>query len=174
MLADQLRFANGISLSPDESQIYFAETGGYRIRRYLFSIQHTRPCQYKLNKWIDFFFFLIYRYFLKGSNKGKLEIAADGLPGAPDNIKTDKQGNMYVSLVMPRDDDKMPDVVLNIGKYPLLRKFLTRILALTQNGVDIFDHFFPNLFWKKSLHSVSITYPDIIREYTHMYIAFQF
>lgn len=73
---------------------------------------------------------------------------------------------------MPRDDDKMPDVVLNIGKYPLLRKFLTRILALTQNGVDIFEHFFPNLFLKKSLYSVSITYPDIIREY--MYIAFQF
>ncbi|KAK7580269.1 hypothetical protein V9T40_000898, partial [Parthenolecanium corni] len=68
VLADQLRFANGISLSPDESQIYFAESGGYRIRR----------------------------YFLKGSNKGKLEVAADGLPGAPDNIKTDKQGNMYV------------------------------------------------------------------------------
>lgn len=94
-------------------------------------------------------------------------MAVDGLPGAPDNIKTDEQGNMYVSLVMPRDDD-MPHVVLSIGKYPLLRKFLARILALTQDGIDIFDYFLPNLPLKRAFHSVSI---NVQRIYTFIILS---
>lgn len=95
------------------------------------------------------------RYYLKGTNKGKWEVAVDGLPGAPDNIKVDKQGNMYVSLVMARDSDT-PNIAVDIGKYPLLRKFLARILALTQDGVEIFDHFFPNSVLKRTFYNVSL------------------
>lgn len=98
--------------------------------------------------------FLFSRYYLKGSKKGQFEVAVDGLPGAPDNIKSDKQGNMYVSLVLPRDDE-MPHIVLNIGNYPLLRKFMTRIMALTQDGINLLDYIVPNSLLKKAFQNVS-------------------
>lgn len=92
---------------------------------------------------------------MKGSKKGKFEVVVDGLPGAPDNLKTDKHGNIYVHLVLSRDDDKLPQVILNIGKYPLLRKFVARMMALTQGGLAAIDSFFPHTLLKKAIHAVS-------------------
>lgn len=82
-------------------------------------------------------------------------MVVDGLPGAPDNLKTDKHGNIYVHLVLSRDDESLPQVLLNIGKYPLLRKFLARVMALTQCGLTAIDNFFPHSLLKKAIHAVS-------------------
>lgn len=98
---------------------------------------------------------LFFRYHLTGSKKGKFEVVVDGLPGAPDNLKTDKQGNIYVHLVMSRDDESLPKAVLNHGKYPLARKFIARVMALTQSGLTVIDSFFPHPLLKKAIHAVS-------------------
>lgn len=73
VLVKNIHFANGISLSEDESFIIISETSKYRLLK----------------------------YYLKGPNEGKSEVFVDGLPGMPDNIK--KIGNnFYVSLVFSR------------------------------------------------------------------------
>lgn len=77
----------------------------------------------------------------------------DGLPGTPDNIKSDRKGNFYVSLIWPKDPS--PAFVHNIGKYPLLRKFFAQSLAVVQNLFTLADSVFPHVLFKKAVHAVS-------------------
>jgi len=44
----------------------------------------------------------MYRYYLKGVKKGQSDIFIDGLPGYPDNIRSNTKGGFYVSLYKPR------------------------------------------------------------------------
>ncbi len=70
-----LSFANGIALSPDESALIVAETGGYRL----------------------------WRYFLSGPQAGAKVLFADALPGFPDNVRysPSRQG-YWVAIGSPR------------------------------------------------------------------------
>lgn len=79
----------------------------------------------------------------------------DGLPGAPDNIKKDKNGNFHVSLVLPRDEEHLPSIMVNIGKYPLLRKFISRSVAFVQTIFTVADSVYPHVVLKKLIHGVS-------------------
>lgn len=93
------------------------------------------------------------RHYLKGAKKGTTDIFVDGLPGLPDNIKPCKQeGNFYVTLIMPRDPT--PTFLVNIGKYPLLRKFVAQSLAVVQNAFHLADSVFPHTLFKKAAHAV--------------------
>lgn len=56
---------------------------------------------------------------------------------------------------MSRDDESLPKAVLNHGKYPLARKFIARVMALTQSGLTVIDSFFPHQLLKKAIHAVS-------------------
>ena len=101
-------------------------------------------------------FYLFCRHYLKGAKKGRTDVFVDGLPGSPDNIKADGKGNFYVSLVLPKDGT--PAFVHNIGKYPLVRKFLAQSLAVAQNVFTLADSVFPHVVLKKAVHAVSIEY----------------
>jgi sugar lactone lactonase YvrE len=75
VLLEGLAFANGVALSPDESFVAVAETGGYAVQR----------------------------VWLTGSRAGKCEPLVEGLPGFPDNISTGSDGRIWVAIASPRD-----------------------------------------------------------------------
>jgi sugar lactone lactonase YvrE len=75
VLLDGLKFANGLVLSPDGSSLLFAETAGYRIRRYL----------------------------LDGPKAGTTEPLVENLPGFPDNLSVGSDGLIWAGIAAPRD-----------------------------------------------------------------------
>ncbi|MEJ2518467.1 MAG: SMP-30/gluconolactonase/LRE family protein [Methyloceanibacter sp.] len=74
VLGQNLAFANGLALAPDESCLFVSETLGYRIRR----------------------------YWLKGPNAGTWGDFVIGLPGFPDNLSLSHKGLLWVALPAPR------------------------------------------------------------------------
>lgn len=74
LLVDNLAFANGVALAPDESFVVVAQT-----------------CEYDMKR-VD----------LKGPNKGRVSSFGCSLPGFPDNISTGEDGNLWVTIVAPR------------------------------------------------------------------------
>ena len=74
MLLDGLSFANGVTLSSDQSAVFVAETGEYRINR----------------------------YHLTGLQAGRQETFVDNLPGIPDNL-TSAGGTIWVAMFTPRN-----------------------------------------------------------------------
>ncbi|KAI0500094.1 hypothetical protein KFK09_018302 [Dendrobium nobile] len=91
VLARDLYFANGVAVSPDQLSLIFCESS-------------LRRCS---------------RYFIKGEKKGEIDKFVENLPGYPDNIKYDGEGQYWIGLSGGRS--KLWDLIL---KYPLLRKFL--------------------------------------------------
>lgn len=75
VLLDGLDFANGVALSLDESAVYVAETGGYRVRRLR----------------------------LAGPNAGSHDVLIDNLPGFPDNMSTGGNGVLWVAIASQRN-----------------------------------------------------------------------
>ncbi|MEH7275692.1 SMP-30/gluconolactonase/LRE family protein [Neobacillus vireti] len=75
VILDQLHFANGVTISGDQSAILFAETDGYRLNR----------------------------YWIRGPHAGKREIIAGNLPGFPDNVSRLQDGKFWVAMVTPRN-----------------------------------------------------------------------
>lgn len=70
-----LQFANGVALSPDESKVYFAETGGYSLN------------------WVP----------TTGRNAGRRYPVNDNLAGFPDNLSTGSDGLIWIALPAPRN-----------------------------------------------------------------------
>ncbi len=75
VVLDNLYFANGVTLTSDESALLYTETAGYRISRL--------P--------------------LQGAGAGTPTVIADNLPGFPDNLSRYADGRTWVALVNPRD-----------------------------------------------------------------------
>jgi sugar lactone lactonase YvrE len=75
VLASGLHFANGVTLTADESAVVFAETTGCRLSK----------------------------YWLTGSRAGSITELAIELPGYPDNISTGRDGRIWVAMVSDRN-----------------------------------------------------------------------
>ena len=75
VILDDLKFANGVVLAPDESWIAVAETTGYRISR----------------------------VWLTGERAGRREDLVANLPGFPDNMSRGSDGLIWVAIATPRD-----------------------------------------------------------------------
>jgi len=84
VLLDDLYFANGIAISPDQSFVLINETWKYRVRR----------------------------YWLSGTKKGQSEIFLDNLPGLPDNITYNGKGTFWIALVQGPDTRRTIDSLL--------------------------------------------------------------
>ncbi|GMV99722.1 MAG: strictosidine synthase [Candidatus Hydrogenedentota bacterium] len=100
-IMSDLRFANGVTLSSDESYLLMNETGRYRI----------------------------WRYWLQGERKGESELIIENLPGFPDNLSTGQNGVYWVALASPRDttlDALLPYPALRKVLYRLPRAFLPK------------------------------------------------
>lgn len=74
-LASGLHFANGVTLTADESAVVFAETTAARVSK----------------------------YWLTGPKAGTVTPLVDGLPGYPDNISTAPDGRIWIAMVSDRN-----------------------------------------------------------------------
>jgi len=71
---ENMQFANGVALGPDEAYLLVNETYAARI----------------------------YRYWIKGPKKGTKEVFIEGLPGYPDNLSYNGRDTFWVALPAPR------------------------------------------------------------------------
>jgi len=74
VLLNDLYFANGVTLSPDESFVLVNETIAYRVTR----------------------------YWLSGENQGQSDFFIENLPGVPDNITHNGKETYWLALVSQR------------------------------------------------------------------------
>lgn len=128
VLLDNLWFANGIALSPEEDFLVVSD-----LNR---------------NKLI--------KYWLKTEKAGTSEDFADRLPGGVDNISADKKG-FWAALILTSDPDH-PNIFQSMAPLSYLRKFFARILHLIELLFKKIDYFYPNKFSKDVLaHVQSLT-----------------
>ncbi len=73
VLVTGLRFANGVTLAPDESFVLVAESGGRSL----------------------------VRHWLAGPRRGQVDSFATDLPGYPDNVSTGSDGLVWVAIASP-------------------------------------------------------------------------
>lgn len=124
VLIDELYFANGIALSPNEEFVVVAETGASRLSR----------------------------YYLKGAKAGQSDVFIDRLPGAPDNLTPDQDG-IWVPLVLAIDADH-PGLWQSAANAPLVRKFLARLLALVELPFKLAESVYPNFYTQMIVHKL--------------------
>lgn len=115
VLLDKLWFTNGVALSPAEDFAVVVESYTSRIMR----------------------------VWLNGEKKGVIDIFFDGLPGAPDNLSYDENG-LWVPIATAADENH-PMVPHLVAPYPMLRKFVGRLLELTLVPFDFVNSIYPNL-----------------------------
>lgn len=121
-LVDEIAFANGLLLSPDEDFIVVSETQRARVMK----------------------------YFLRGAKKGSWEPFISGLPGHPDNLMPSANG-FWVPLVIARDS-KNPSLMASLTQVPLVRKFLIRLMYLVHFPLKMLNQVVPNEYLQKAVH----------------------
>ncbi|KAM6164364.1 adipocyte plasma membrane-associated protein isoform 2-T2 [Rhynchocyon petersi] len=122
VLMDQLRFPNGIQLSPAEDFVLVAETTMARIRR----------------------------FYVSGLMKGGADMFSENLPGYPDNIRPSSSGGYWVGMATIRSNPgfSMLDflserpwikkVIFKLFSQEMVMKFVppySLILELSDSGV---------------------------------------
>ena len=75
IVLDNICFANGVAVSPDQSFVLVCETARYRVRR----------------------------VWLTGLKQGQSDFFIDNLPGFPDGVSSNGVDKYWVALVTPRD-----------------------------------------------------------------------
>jgi len=115
VLVNDINFANGIELDPDEEFLLFSETGRAKI----------------------------HKYYLKGEKAGKVEILVESLPGLPDNIKLNDNGHYYVGMISPRIPGK-PHLLEIMGPRNCARKFLARLVSMVLLPFKTINNIMPN------------------------------
>ncbi|KAK8944372.1 hypothetical protein KSP39_PZI007757 [Platanthera zijinensis] len=108
VLARDLYFPNGVSLSPDQWSLIFCETPLRRCRR----------------------------YHIQGEKKGQIENFVDNLPGYPDNIHYDGDGHYSIAISGRRS--KFWDLVMKhplLRKYLIVIVKLVGLPPLSRAGV---------------------------------------
>lgn len=75
LLMDNLYFANGVAVGPEDEFVLVVETGAYRVLK----------------------------YGLRGAQRGKVEVFIQNLPGFPDGVTRGEAGRYWIALATPRD-----------------------------------------------------------------------
>ncbi|KAM4129033.1 hypothetical protein ACJW30_02G214400 [Castanea mollissima] len=152
VLVHNLYFANGVVVSPDQNYVIFCETP-------------MRRCG---------------KYHIQGKEKGKVDKFIDFLPGLPDNIRYDGEGQYWIAL--NRGHTLEFDIAF---RYPFIRKILIivekyigrphiekngGVLAVDLAGNPIAHYYDPGLAMVSSgikignhLYCGSVVLPYIIR-----------
>ncbi|CAG0895851.1 unnamed protein product [Cyprideis torosa] len=116
VLVTNIRFANGVQLTSDESAVLVVETGNFRILK----------------------------YHLKGPKNGTVEVFAD-TPFAPDNIRPNGRGGYLVGQVT-RPDPGNIDIFRFVSSSTYLRRYLARFLYVIDVALNVVGQFFPNSY----------------------------
>lgn len=125
VLLKDLFFPNGVILSPNEDFLLISESGQNRILR----------------------------YYLKGPKKFTSDVFFDGLPGSPDNLRSNGENGLFVPLVLVKNEN-YPLTLQSINDLPLLRKFLARFMSLTELLLHKIYSIQPNDFVKRAIHTI--------------------
>jgi len=112
VLVEEVHFANGLELSPEEDFLVYTETGRASV----------------------------HKYYLKGPKRGELSVLTSSLPGLPDNIKLNDRGNYYVGLY-PRLPATHHILDL-LSSHNLLRKFISRLVSMVLIPAKILNQTF--------------------------------
>jgi len=115
VLLSGISFANGIEIDPSGKYLLICETGRARL----------------------------HKYYLTGEKAGTSEVFIDSLPGIPDNIKLNDNGNYYVGMISPRLPGK-PHILEVIGPHYLLRRFIVRLISIVMIPIRFFNSILPN------------------------------
>lgn len=83
------------------------------------------------------------------------EVFVDGLPGLPDNVRSNGKGGFYVTLVTPRTKN-MPAISDLIAPYPVVRRLFARILYLLEVPFELVHRYYPNFYSGIITHWVSL------------------
>jgi sugar lactone lactonase YvrE len=114
-ILNNLYFANGVAVSPDQTFLLVADTGRYQI----------------------------WRVWLTGPHQGKSETFIENLPGFPDGVLSNGRDRFWVALVTPRDktlDSVLPHpqlrkVIMRLPGFlqPAPKRY-SFVIALDMNG----------------------------------------
>jgi sugar lactone lactonase YvrE len=120
VLARDINFANGVSISHDEQAVLFIETGSYRIMRLA----------------------------LHGKKRGSLNVVIDSLPGFPDNLARGGNGLYWFGLITPRsepldmlsDSPRLRKVIQRLPAFlrPKAQRY-GHIVAINDSGNVVFN-----------------------------------
>ncbi|KAL3525193.1 hypothetical protein ACH5RR_013565 [Cinchona calisaya] len=91
VLVQDLYFANGVAVSPDQNFVIFCETPMTRCKR----------------------------YYINGERKGSVDIFVENLPGMPDNIRYDGEGQYWIAL-----STEVTYAWELAQRYPFIRKIM--------------------------------------------------
>ncbi|WP_421790348.1 SMP-30/gluconolactonase/LRE family protein [Hyphobacterium sp.] len=94
VLADELYFANGVAMAADGQSVFVLETFRYRLSRY----------------WIE------------GPRAGEFETVAENLPGSPDGLLGDGQGQLYIAM----NTQRVP-LVRFLHRNPFITQMITKL-----------------------------------------------
>jgi len=109
VIMDEISFANGIALAPNEEYFIVAETGDFKL----------------------------WKYWLKGDKRGQKEIFVQ-TPGYPDNIKLSPEGNFIVGIVLPHKEGYSGSYLQGMLTNPILAKLSVRLCCLAQTIIQSF------------------------------------
>lgn len=112
-MVDNLSFANGVVLSPNEDFVLVAQT--------------------ILGK--------VIKYHILGSKAGQVETFLDGLPGGPDNIEADTDG-IWLAVPLAIDAQN-PLISHLLSKNPKAREFFIDLLKITESPYGLLRNEFP-------------------------------
>nr|XP_036857707.1 adipocyte plasma membrane-associated protein isoform X1 [Manis javanica] len=100
VLLDQLRFPNGVQLSPAEDFVLVAETTMARIRR----------------------------FYVSGLMKGGADLFVENLPGFPDNIRPSGSGGYWVGMAIIRPNPGF-SVLDFLSERPYIKRMIFKLFS---------------------------------------------
>ncbi|XP_047033397.1 protein STRICTOSIDINE SYNTHASE-LIKE 7 [Helicoverpa zea] len=126
VLVDNLWFANGVALSPDNDFLVVAESSNTKLTK----------------------------YYLNGPKKGKSEVFVDGLPGVPDNVRALPDGSgVLVALYTVFEEGRTPLTHL-LAPAPLARKFLARLQRLLEIPFEYLNTLYPHIVFEEIVYTI--------------------
>nr|XP_032521408.1 adipocyte plasma membrane-associated protein-like [Danaus plexippus plexippus] len=129
VLLDNLWFANGLAISPDNQFVVVAETSRYKLTK----------------------------YYISGPKKGKSEAFIAGLPGIPDTVRPLPDGSGILVSLYNVFDDENPLIIKSLAETPLARKFIARLLRLIEIPFEFLQNHFDNHVFESIVYYVSIS-----------------
>ncbi|XP_023938786.1 adipocyte plasma membrane-associated protein Hemomucin [Bicyclus anynana] len=126
VLLDDIWFANGVLLSPDNDYVLVAESSRFRI----------------------------IKYYIDGPKKGTSEVFVAGLPGTPDVLRALPDGSgVLVSLYVAFDHER-PLITKTMAAAPLARKFVARLARLIEIPFEFLQSQFPNYIFENIVYQI--------------------